>query len=734
MAGAGTGLPGSRGDVATTLVDQQAYGAGEAAAADGFARAAAGLGKIVQALEPAAAQEAKIVAEQQAAAGEFTRRIEITGADAAFNDAMTAGTMARLGNQRDADLDAMRLAHPFDPDGLQAAISDYRTKALDGAVPDALAITWANEFDDRANRHLSVARNARAEADVREAQGNLVAQTERFVTETVSTFNGQPIEVALADPTVQGNILLITRNIDALEQNPAFGISPEEADAMRQKAITQVKTGAAASYAVGVLRDQGSAAALNVIQEMQTADMGFGSTTERDLVVSAARDAVDRELSLTNQRRNQANAERAAAEQETGRLIEEDVAQFALTGEGTGLTEDQVRAGLGDAGVLRWRQAKAEQAEVRYLYENLPADPDEAAAEIARRASTKGFESLPLIADGGDLSTVAAAIIQVESGGVNGLVSGDPDGAGPAGGGAYGLMQLLPATAQTIAAQLGIPFDANRLRNDPAYNRQIGERYLSNLLTRYNGDTFLAITAYHAGEGNVDGWLKSVGDPRSGAITRDEWLNGIEARGNPRSAEYPRKVLAAMNGGRASAAWDAHRDQQAAALADPARSVQTDFAVRSAREQWQAQPTNVSRGQAYVEANLAAQERAGIPPGRRESLPSSVLVVYAGDLDRFARAGDTAGFQGYADSVIRQFGNAGERVLQDVLEVRGDTRFAAQVAARAAGAGTRGQRPSPQVQAQAQTANRANQMNRAANGTGDVRQMTDAEVLAAAGL
>lgn len=138
---------------------------------------------------------------------------------------------------------------------------------------------------------------------------------------------------------------------------------------------------------------------------------------------------------------------------------------------------------------------------------------------------------------------VAAAIAQVESGNVDGLVSEDPDGAGPAGGGAVGRMQLLPATAERMANKLGIEFDVERLRTDGAYNRSLGEAYLKELTDRYDGDVFLAITAYHAGEGNVDGWLESVGDPRNGDITREAWLDGVEERGNPRSAEYPRKVL-----------------------------------------------------------------------------------------------------------------------------------------------------------------------------------------------
>lgn len=141
---------------------------------------------------------------------------------------------------------------------------------------------------------------------------------------------------------------------------------------------------------------------------------------------------------------------------------------------------------------------------------------------------------------------VAAAIAQVESGNRDGLVSEDPDGAGPAGGGAVGRMQLLPATAERMADKIGVAFDVERLRTDGDYNRSLGQAYLQELTDRYDGDVFLAITAYHAGEGNVDGWLQSVGDPREGDITREAWLSGVESRGNPRSAAYPRKVLEAL--------------------------------------------------------------------------------------------------------------------------------------------------------------------------------------------
>ena len=58
MAGQGTGLPTASGSSITPNVDLRSYGAGEAAAADAFNEAARGLGRLVEAVEPAAQQAA----------------------------------------------------------------------------------------------------------------------------------------------------------------------------------------------------------------------------------------------------------------------------------------------------------------------------------------------------------------------------------------------------------------------------------------------------------------------------------------------------------------------------------------------------------------------------------------------------------------------------------------------------------------------------------------------------
>jgi peptidoglycan lytic transglycosylase len=71
---------------------------------------------------------------------------------------------------------------------------------------------------------------------------------------------------------------------------------------------------------------------------------------------------------------------------------------------------------------------------------------------------------------------------------------------------ARGLMQITPATADTIEKLSGgTTFVYDDLSN-PDLNIRYGTFYLAYLLDKYDGDVVATLAAYNAGEGNADAW------------------------------------------------------------------------------------------------------------------------------------------------------------------------------------------------------------------------------------
>lgn len=92
--------------------------------------------------------------------------------------------------------------------------------------------------------------------------------------------------------------------------------------------------------------------------------------------------------------------------------------------------------------------------------------------------------------------------------------------------GASGLLQLMPATARGVARRYKVQYSKARLTN-PAYNTQLGEAFLSDLIEGYNGSYFLALAAYNAGPGRVKEWMGIYGDPRKSDVDPIDWIERI---------------------------------------------------------------------------------------------------------------------------------------------------------------------------------------------------------------
>ena len=95
--------------------------------------------------------------------------------------------------------------------------------------------------------------------------------------------------------------------------------------------------------------------------------------------------------------------------------------------------------------------------------------------------------------------------------------------------GARGMMQLMPGTAREEAGKIGVTYMSANLTDSPSYNIRLGDAHFARLMDRYGGAYPLAIAAYNAGPGRVSQWLALNGDPRTGAVDWETWIEKIPA-------------------------------------------------------------------------------------------------------------------------------------------------------------------------------------------------------------
>jgi soluble lytic murein transglycosylase len=87
------------------------------------------------------------------------------------------------------------------------------------------------------------------------------------------------------------------------------------------------------------------------------------------------------------------------------------------------------------------------------------------------------------------------------------------EGFAQSGAGARGLMQIMPATGQEVASNMGWPegFTIEDLYR-PEVSIKLGARYLSRQRDYFNGSMYATLAAYNGGPGNTGFWIQLAGD------------------------------------------------------------------------------------------------------------------------------------------------------------------------------------------------------------------------------
>lgn len=230
------------------------------------------------------------------------------------------------------------------------------------------------------------------------------------------------------------------------------------------------------------------------------------------------------------------------------------------------LTREPVRAGVlahwaGDRALsFRLLLHAASLAETPREFEvlgwlALDLDRPEIAVRIGKAAARRGvvvmapyFPVTPLAMAAGPVHPALAMAIARQESELN------PEAISPAG--ARGLMQVMPATAQMVARDLGLAYSQRALTEDWRFNAKLGTAYLRGLWDEF-GSLPLVAAGYNAGRGRVREWISRFGDPRGLDVEgMVDWIETIpfnETRNYVQRVMEGRQVYAARIEGRSVA-------------------------------------------------------------------------------------------------------------------------------------------------------------------------------------
>jgi soluble lytic murein transglycosylase-like protein/TolA-binding protein len=101
--------------------------------------------------------------------------------------------------------------------------------------------------------------------------------------------------------------------------------------------------------------------------------------------------------------------------------------------------------------------------------------------------------------------------------------------------GAQGLMQIMPATGNNIANQIGLSGFEEEMLHDPEINIEMGVYYLDQQLDNFDRDLVYCLGAYNGGPGSMTSWISRFGDK-----DEDEFIEHITYL---ETKDYIKKVM-----------------------------------------------------------------------------------------------------------------------------------------------------------------------------------------------
>ena len=430
------------------------------------------MGKVVEAGEMEEASNAGQNAVYRDADG--TLKVDLksnySATGRSYNRAAQQGFGARLAG--DIRAKGLQLANDAkgNVDTFNASWKAFRDQTLT-AVPREFRGAVTTMLDTEGPQHALGVSERKRKSDLQEFEGNIKSQIQLLDDDmsALARAGGTSTE-AYRQKQAQAKTLF-----DELAQNPDFSVGDKEAEISIKRMESRHMSEAMLGTVERSLETGGIAAAKDVANKILTDESLSLSPAERRQYAGLASERIN---SYVAQRKADLKPYQDQAKTITERLK----TGVGIDNDDIDLVARQLASGGDMSGALELYQARGV---ARTLQSFRSSD---------NRSQINAAESTLSRANGGD--AILAAMEGVES-------EGDPTAISRKG--AAGLMQVMPETADGIAAEIG---DANYPKNgtreqkqaylqDKDVSRQYGTHYFNQMMTRYGGDREAALIAYN---------------------------------------------------------------------------------------------------------------------------------------------------------------------------------------------------------------------------------------------